>query len=444
MILPKTWIVRKIEDIYDVLGGGTPSTSVKEFWDGSIPWITSADISEDNKIHPRKYVSEKGINNSAANLVPSNSIIVATRVGLGKVGITDVSTSFSQDCQGLVPKFKGFPSFNYSTLALRVLTQAFLHQSRGTTISGVTKKQLKELQIPLPPLPEQHRIVAKIEELFSDLDDGIASLKKVKEQLKTYRQSVLKWAFEGKLTNKNVIDGELPRKWKSECTKDLFEYVTSGSRGWARYYSDEGAIFLRMGNLDHDTIKLDLNDIQYVKLPNRAEGTRSLVQGGDILISITADVGMIALVPDGFSEAYINQHVALARPKRVKIDPSYLAWFLASKENGQKQLRNLQRGATKVGLGLDDIRSVVVPIPPLPEQSAIVSEIESRLSLADNLEKTIDSALTQSSALRQSILKRAFEGKLVPQDPNDEPAGKLLERIRAEQEKITNKKRSGS
>lgn len=309
----------------------------------------------------------------------------------------------------------------------------------GTSYPAVRDSDVFSQFVPLPPLPEQHRIVAKIEELFSSLDKGIESLKTAQAQLKIYRQAVLKWAFEGKLTNADVKEGELPEGWRWTRSSEVFEYITSGSRGWAKFYSDNGAIFIRMGNLDHDTILLDLSDIQYVKLPDKAEGTRSLVHSGDILISITADVGMIGLVPDKFPEAYINQHVALARPKSGIIHPTYLAWYLASKENGQKQLRELQRGATKVGLGLDDIRAVNIPICPIKEQSRIVAEIESRLSVCDKLEESITRSLLQSEALRQSILKKAFEGKLVPQDPNDEPASVLLDRIRAERESVVAK-----
>ena len=140
---------------------------------------------------------------------------------------------------------------------------------------------------------------------------------------------------------------------------------------------------------------------------------------------------MIALVTNDIGEAYINQHVCLARPIS-KINSAYLALYLSSKEGGQKQFLKLQRGATKVGLGLDDIKAVNVPLPPLLEQSQIVTEIERNLSTVDEMYAYIEKCMIQSISLRQSILQRAFQGKLVPQDPNDEPASLLLERIKAE------------
>ena len=166
-----------------------------------------------------------------------------------------------------------------------------------------------------------------------------------------------------------------------------------------------------MGNLDHDTIRLDLSDIQRVQPPDGAEGLRTRVAAGDILVSITADVGMIGMVPVGFEEAYINQHVSLARPLSA-VNSSYLAWFLACK-TGQDQFKELQRGATKVGLGLDDIKSVNVPIPPIEEQKAILAEVDRRLSVTEELEATIETSLKRAERLRQTILQQAFSGGLV-------------------------------
>jgi type I restriction enzyme S subunit len=346
-------------------------------------------------------------------------------------------------------------------------TVDFKDLTHATTLPSLQLPKVKAIEMPLAPLPEQRRIVAKIEELFSQLDAGVEELKKAKAQLKRYRLAVLRAAFEGALTsdwrlaNSDKIEPaakllerireerkkalgkkykeppaldtsalpELPEGWAWIDSESLFAFVTSGSRGWAKYYTDTGATFIRIGNLDHGSISLDLRDIQYVNPPGGTEGTRTRVQPGDILVSITADVGMIALVQHDIGEAYINQHVALARPVEGYVRP-YAAWFLAAEEGGQRQLKGMQRGATKVGLGLDDIKHVAVPLTSIAEQHEVVAEIERRFSVADAEEKTIEAALAQAARLRQSILKRAFEGRLVPQDPSDEPASRLLNRIR--------------
>lgn len=354
----------------------------------------------------------------------------------------------------------------------------------GNSPPAARDDEFRRLKIPVAPSDEQARIADKLDELFSDLDAGVEALKRVREKLKLYRASVLKAAVEGKLTeewrkqNPNVepasellkriladrrkrweedqllkfraagkkppedwkvnykepvapddsVKAELPNGW-STCSGDaFFSFITSGSRGWAKYYSEQGALFIRMGNLNHGSVSLDLNDRQHVKPPIDSEGTRTRVQPQDLLISITADVGMISLVPEAIEEAYINQHVALARPV-MRETAAFAAWYLASPAGGQIQLKDLQRGATKVGLGLDDIRAVTIPLPPIEEQDAIVDAIEEQLASIEHLEIDMDRVLAEALALRQSALRHAFTGQLVSQKPNDEPATILLQRI---------------
>jgi type I restriction enzyme S subunit len=197
--IPPNWVWSTIGELYNIVGGGTPSTNKPEYWSGDIPWISSADIFGLEDIRPRKYINDTAIKESAANLVPKGSIIVVTRVGLGKVALTNSNICFSQDSQALI----GNGSFIIPEYALYYLSKAvqlFKYDHRGTTIAGVTKKQLSELIFPLAPIAEQHRIVAKIEELFSRLDAGVEALQKAKAQLQRYRQSVLKAAVEGRLT----------------------------------------------------------------------------------------------------------------------------------------------------------------------------------------------------------------------------------------------------
>lgn len=168
--LPKTWGLTTLGDVYEVIGGGTPSTNMPDCWGGDTPWITSADIEGVHQINIRKYVTKKGIKESATNKVPPRTLLVVTRVGLGKIAIAATSICFSQDLQGLVQS----PKLIYPEYALYLLSyklQFLKFDGRGTTIFGVTKKQLKDLIFPLPPFPEQHRIVARIEELFSELDE---------------------------------------------------------------------------------------------------------------------------------------------------------------------------------------------------------------------------------------------------------------------------------
>lgn len=184
--VPPTWDITSVGEVYDVVGGGTPSTEKPQYWGGDTPWITSADIEGVRTINVRKCVSENGIAESTTNKVPPRTLLVVTRVGLGKIAISGTPLCFSQDLQGLIQN----PDFIYPEFTLYLLSyqlQFLKFEGRGTTISGITKKQLKDLAFPLPPINEQRRIVAKIETLFSELDKGIESLKIAQAQLKVYR-----------------------------------------------------------------------------------------------------------------------------------------------------------------------------------------------------------------------------------------------------------------
>lgn len=251
-----------------------------------------------------------------------------------------------------------------------------------------------KLKIQIPTLSEQERIIRKIEELFSELDKGVETLQTIKQQLAVYRQAVLKEAFAS-------LHDKIP-------IRDISSMVTSGSRGWAKYYHESGARFIRITDLTRDHIKLKNDSIQRVLLPEDAEGKRSRLQGNDVLVSITADLGSVALIPDGIEESYINQHIAVVRFSNAS-QGKFMAWYLKS-DYGQKDLLRNKRGGGKLGLGLDDIRNTPVPVVSNELANGIVAEIESRLSVCDSIEQTVDTALLQAEAMRQSILKKAFEG----------------------------------
>ena len=336
----------------------------------------------------------------------------------------------------------------------------------GSTRKRISRTNFARIEFPLPPLAEQQRIVDKIEELFSDLDHSVAALETARAQLDIYRQAVLKHAFEGKLTElwrqqhqpppaadllahiqterKQQFDSkskyqdptlpdtnelaELPTGWIWVSLDQLTSLITSGSRGWAKYYSDHGAIFIRAQDIKTDALNLDT--VAHVDLPNRIEGSRTRVAKDDLLVTITgANVTKTALVKQQLDEAYVNQHVALIRPVCGELSP-YLYFWIISPAQGRRQLEKHAYGMGKPGLNLTNLRELVIALPSLAEQRAIVDEIEARLSVVDKLAETIDTALHQAEALRQSILKQAFAGKLVPQNADDEPAEVLLERIK--------------
>ncbi len=178
------WPVVAIGDVCDsILSGGTPSTKNEEYWKSDIPWITSADIVNIRAAQPRKYITDKAIRQSATNLIPRENIIVATRVGLGKLFKNELDVCISQDSQGLI--IKNEINADYLVYILRDRVANFKNVSQGSTIQGVTKKQLSELQIPLPPLETQQAIVAEIEAERAIVPANRELVERMEEKIRT-------------------------------------------------------------------------------------------------------------------------------------------------------------------------------------------------------------------------------------------------------------------
>lgn len=317
----------------------------------------------------------------------------------------------------------------------RFVRQKSFRESAQTVMSGAVGQQrvpadyLKDHLIPLPPLPEQRRIVAKMDGLTACTGRARNELDRIPTLISRYKQRFLEKIFDS-----------VTAAHSSSRLGDLSSFVTSGSRGWAQFYSDIGDLFVRVGNVMRADIKLDLSNVQHVTPPAGAEGRRTQLEPNDLLITITADLGRVGVYDDERT-GYINQHVALAR----LIDPEqarYVAWYLSS-ELGQAQLLRNTRGATKAGLGLDDIREVTVPIPTIQDQAKIVRSIDSTFASLNRLAAAHAAAAQLVPKLDAAILAKAFRGELVPQEPNDEPASVMLERIKAERETEGTKSKSG-
>lgn len=209
--------------------------------------------------------------------------------------------------------------------------------------------------------------------------------------------------------------------WPTKPLADLLSFMTSGSRGWAEHYRESGDLFLRIQNVGKNRILLD--DITFVDPPRTAEARRTLVQPGDLLLSITADLGRTAVVPEGIGRAFINQHLAILRLQNVH--PPFVSAFFASPE-GQKQVMRRNKHAVKAGLNFDDIRSFQIPLPPLPEQKRI-AEI---LDRAEALRAKRRAALAQLDSLTQSIFLDLFGDPVAnPKRWNRVPFSEILEHI---------------
>jgi type I restriction enzyme, S subunit len=473
--LPQGWVLATVGELYKVLSGGTPSTKIEEYWDGDIPWITSANIHGLKDIRPERTVTKTGIKNSSTNLVPKGSIIVVTRVSLGKVALAETDLCFSQDSQALLPTDK--VHHGYALYYLSWAAREFQSKSRGTTISGITKKQLLTLEFPLAALSEQERIVAKIEELFTQLEVGVAELGQAKAQLQRYRQAVLKSAVEGELTRewrlarriasdspepaakqlarilserrakweaeelaKLRAKGKEPKndKWKAKYkepvppdTNELLELpegwvwasveqisahepnsITDGPFGSKLktvHYKDAGPRVIRLQNIGDGVFydeKAHISDDHFETLRKHE------IFAGDLVIgALGATLPRSCIIPEFVGPAIVKADCMRFKPHVEIGDVRYMNATLNSqvlKNNAASIIHGIGRPRLNQG----EIKSLQIPLPTLEEQKVIANKVERRLSVADEIEKELDQALARSERLRQSILKKAFEGRL--------------------------------
>jgi type I restriction enzyme S subunit len=474
-VLPVGWAWAHLGQLGSWVGGGTPSRSIAAYWtNGSIPWVSPKDMKAAIITDTQDHITQAAVTGSATKYVPVGSVLMVVRSGILRhtfpVAVNADQVTVNQDLRALIPAAGINP--RYVAHYLHGIQRQVLDRCSkdGTTVQSIEVSALERVRVPVAPTTEQRRIVARIDELFAEIDEGEAALERARQSLDTWRRALLKAAVTGELTRdwrkanrpaetgadlharirakreasalqrsrssrqhprerfKNDSLTALPDGWAWATLGDLSSLITSGSRGWKQYYSDNGSIFIRAQNLKTDQLELD--DVAYVELPSTIEGIRTRVSLHDILITITgANVTRSAQVDLDFAEAYVNQHVGLVR----LTDPSlsdFVFLVVICPSHGRKQLKAAAYGAGKPGLNLEDLASVMVPLPPLEEQCVIMRRFREAVSEAENALALMESARDEAGTLRQAVLKAAFEGRLVPQDSMGEPASELLARLR--------------
>lgn len=423
------WTIIPIEKIGDIITGNTPSKSNTSFYSNKdFPFYKPKDLEAgDNVKFSNDGLSEEGFKNS--RIAPEGSILV-TCIGatIGKTGLIKKTGAFNQQINGIVP-FRNIDSkFIYFQIIGLEFQKKIKENASSTTLPILNKSKFSILEINLAPLPIQRAIVRKIENLFVSLDKGIADLKTAQEQLKVYRQAVLKKAFEGVVTETTL--------------EDIMESAVIGLvRSNAEQNNDGiGVPYVKMNNIDLEG-NVNLSDLVFINA-NKVERDKYSLINGDILLNTRNSyelVGKTGIVKFLNFTCLFNNNIMRIRLK-TRFNPSFICYQLIS-PFVKNQMGNHKKATTNVcALYQRNIFPLIVKIAGETEQHAIVSEIESRLSVCDKVEQSISEALAKAEALRQSILKKAFEGKLLSeieiakckQEADYEPASKLLERIKKE------------
>jgi len=478
--LSEGWTSALMGDIADVTGGGTPKASESaNFSDQGHPWLTPADLSGFEDIYVqrgRRGLTTRGLRSCSASVMPTGAVLMSSRAPIGYLAVAANPISTNQGFKSFICARGIVPEYCYFWL---IYKRPDLEQmGSGSTFLEISGSRAKEIPIDLAPTTEQLRIVEKIRPVFQLVKRPRERLDRSRQILEHLRRAVLAAACSGKLTEdwrqqtrvtetsnellarilkqrKLILTAERsqkyreplrpsgceddsPKTWSHATMDQLTSVVTSGSRGWARFYSHAGPLFIRAENINSDY--LDTSNIAHVHPPEGAEGTRTRVQSSDLLITITgANVTKSALVDREIGEAYVSQHIGLVRPVEAKT-AAYLYLWTVSPIHGRRKLIEDAYGAGKPGLNLDNIREMNVALPPLEEQEEIVRRVEALFRVADKIESRVAAASLRAERLTQAVLAKAFRGELVPTEAElarregrtYEPASALLERIKAE------------
>lgn len=483
--IPFGWEKVRLEDIVmRVVGGGTPSRKVYSYFQGNIPWFTVKDMKELKPGDSLEHITPEAIDESATNLIPANTISLATRIALGKAIKPSIDYAINQDLKALFLPKGVHPDF---ILYWIVNNERKIQElGSGTTVLGIRLETLNALDILLPPEKEQIRIVEKLEELLSDLDDGVAELKAAQTKLTQYRQSLLKSAVEGSLTaewrakNKSTETGEQllkrilaerRKRWEKQKLAEFEEKEQRPPKDWQKKYPEpvapdtselpelpEGWVWASFGQLglvqlgrQRSPAKLrGANPVRYIRAANITERGVDLgdillmdfsekeiatfkLEEGDVLLTEASGspehVGRPCIWP-GTAEIYCFQNTVIRfKPTIISSEFSFLL-CLANQKLGK--YIGISGGVGINHLSAGKFSGLLVPLPPLEEQDVIYKKYLMESAKLDEQFGHGKQMLLQAEVQRKNILKDAFRGRLVEQDPLDEPASLLLQRIKAE------------
>lgn len=277
---------------------------------------------------------------------------------------------------------------------------------------------MKRITLAVPPPGEQSTIARFLDHETQQIDDLIGKQERLIELLAEKRQAIITHAVTKGLapnapTKPSGVPwlGEVPETWRTAELKRALTFITSGSRGWAEYYADHGKPFVRIGNLTRGHLHLDMAETQHVEVPPDAEGTRAVVEAGDVLFSITAYLGSVAVASEKESGSYVSQHVAITQLDQNRLHPRFLAYFVLS-EFGQRQLNEGAYGGTKLQLSLEDIKKLMIPVPGISEQIQIARHLDTSAARIDTLIGLSRKSVSLLRERRSALISAAVTGKI--------------------------------
>ncbi len=381
--------IKKLQDCATIIAGQSPESKYYNSTGEGIPFFQGkADFGE---LYPkvRVYCS------SPTKIAQYNDILLSVRAPVGPTNLSPGTVCIGRGLAAIRPDDS--LDLKYLLYYFRYFETQLSAKGTGTTFKAINQKLIKNLEIPIPPLNEQSRIVAHIEELFSKLDKAVDTLKTTKEQLAVYRQAVLKNAFSC-----------LPETVEMDKIADMIDPQPS-HRTPPEYKN--GIPYIGIGDIDYQNKKINFEDARKVSPEVLDEHLhRYTIHKGDFVMGKIGTIGKPYKIPDEQNYA-LSANVILIQPNKEKIYPEFLFWQFSS-SLVTKQLTLGAKATSQPAFGIKKARLLSIKICDPEKQFKIIKRLEAEMSCCDNIEKTVDTALAQADAMRQSILKQSFEGKI--------------------------------
>jgi len=399
--LPKGWEIKKMPDVVKWGSGGTPKATVREYYEnGTIPWLIIGDLNDGLVTKSASKITQTGLENSSAKMIPAGTLLVAMYGSIGKLGITGIecctnqAIAYAKELHGVTTQ--------YMYYYMMLMKSKLISMGKGGTQKNISQTVLNSLDVIVPPIPEQERIVSQIEESLSQLDSAVETLKKTKQQLEVYRQAVLKEIFENN------------SKWNRCCLGDVIEVLTdyhsNGSYKTLKENvtlldSPSYAIMVRSTNFEKNDFQ---NDLKYIDEHSYHFLKKSQLFGGEVLMGKIGNAGRVYYMKKLSQPMSLAMNMFAMRFKGSVLS-KYVYYYLVSPQ-GRMDIKQYVKGVGTPTIDKKSVRSLNLVYPCLEKQKQLINEIEQRLSACDSIEQTVNQSLQQAEALRQSILKQAFEG----------------------------------
>ena len=437
--LPEGWVKSELDNILlTIIGGGTPSKAIPEYYQGDIPWMSVKDMNKHTLTDTIDHITNDAVENSSTNIIPAGTPIIATRMSLGKIVTASFDSAINQDLKALF--LSSGVERNFFIHWYRSQAQLIESLGTGTTVKGIRLEVLKALSINLPPFFEQKIIAEKLDTLLAQVDSTKARLEQIPQILKRFRQVVLAAIVNGKLSTNT-------EQWKVYLLKNLCVSISDGDHQ-APPKSETGIPFLvisdvNKGKIDLENVSRWVPESYYLALKEIRKPSLN-----DILYTVTGSFG-IPVVVNTTKPFCFQRHIAIIKPNSNLINYRFLLFYLESPQIF-KHASDVATGTAQKTVSLSSLRNFELSVPSLKEQAVIVHRVEQLFAYADTIEKQVNNALTRVNNLTQSILAKAFRGELTAQWRAENPslisgensATALLERIKAERAASSGKKSS--